>query len=54
MLIGECGAVVDFVVNDQVEILLGVVLGDLLQGKLLDFRHGELMYLNDRLSVGCL
>ena len=41
VLIGECGAVVDLVVDDQVEILLVVVLGDLLQGEFLDFGHGE-------------
>lgn len=46
VLIGECGAVVDLVVDDQVEILLVVVLGDLLQGELLDFGHGELRYLS--------
>lgn len=46
VLIGECGAVVDLVVDDQVEILLVVVLGDLLQGEFLDFRHGELRYLS--------
>lgn len=46
VLIGECGAIVDLVVDDQVEILLVVVLGDLLQGEFLDFRHGELRYLN--------
>lgn len=46
MLIGECGAVVDLVVDDQVEILLVVVLRDLLQGEFLDFGHGELGYLN--------
>ena len=45
VLIGECGAIVDLVVDDQVEVLLGVVLGDLLQGEFLDFRHGELRYL---------
>jgi hypothetical protein len=42
VFIGECGAVVDLVVDDQVEILLVVVLGNLLQGEFLDFRHGEL------------
>lgn len=46
VLIGECGAVVDLVVDDQVEILLVVVLGDLLQGEFLDGRHGELRYLS--------
>lgn len=51
VLIGECGAVVDLVVNDKVEILLGAVLGDLLEGELLDFRHGELRYLNNIADV---
>jgi hypothetical protein len=46
VLIGECSAVVDLVVDDQVEILLVVVLGDLLQGEFLDFGHGELRNLN--------
>lgn len=46
VLIGECGAIVDLVVDDQVEILLVIVLGDLLQGEFLDFRHGECRYLN--------
>lgn len=52
VLIGECGAVVDLVVDDQVEILLVVVLGDLLQGEVLDFRHRELRYLNDIVVSG--
>lgn len=39
MLIDEAGAVVDLVVDNQVEILLGVVLGDLLEGEFLGFRH---------------
>lgn len=39
MLIDEAGAVVDLVVDNEVEILLGVVLSDLLEGKFLDFRH---------------
>lgn len=41
MLINEAGAIVDLVVDDQVEILLGVVLGDLLEGEVLDFRHDD-------------
>lgn len=47
VLIGKCGAVVDLVVDDQVEVLLVVVLGDLLQGEFLNFRHNELRYLNE-------
>lgn len=45
VFIGECGAIVDLVVDDQVEVLLGAVLGDLLQGEFLGFRHDELRYL---------
>lgn len=39
MLIDEAGAVIDLVVDDQVKILLGVVLGDLLETQFLSFRH---------------
>lgn len=42
VLIDEAGAVVDLVVDNQVEILLGVVLGDLLEGEFLSSRHDEL------------
>lgn len=35
MLIDEAGAIVDLVVNDHVEVLLGVVAGDLLEGEFL-------------------
>lgn len=41
MLIDEASAVVDLVVDDQVEILLGVVFSDLLESEFLGFRHGE-------------
>lgn len=34
VLIDEAGAVVDLVVDDQVEVLLGVVAGDLVEGEL--------------------
>jgi hypothetical protein len=39
VLVDEAGAVVDLVVDDEVEILLGVVLGDLLQGEFLGGGH---------------
>lgn len=39
VLIDEAGAVVDLVVDDQVKILLGIVLGDLLEAQFLSFRH---------------
>jgi hypothetical protein len=39
VLIDEAGAVVDLVVDDEVEILLGVVLGDLLEGEFLGGGH---------------
>jgi hypothetical protein len=42
VLIDEAGAVVDFVVDDQVEVLLSVVLSNLLEGEFGGFRHGEL------------
>lgn len=35
VLIDEAGAIVDLVVNDHVEVLLGVVAGDLLEGEFL-------------------
>jgi hypothetical protein len=42
VLIDEAGAIVDFVVDDQVEVLLSVVLSNLLEGEFGGFRHGEL------------
>lgn len=42
VLVDEAGAVVDLVVNDHVQVLLGVVGGDLRKGELLDIRHGGL------------
>lgn len=39
VLIDEAGAVVDLVVDDEVEILLGVVLGDLLKGEFFGGGH---------------
>ena len=39
MLIHELGDVVDVVVDHAVEILLGVVLGNILVGELLDGGH---------------
>lgn len=33
VLIDEAGAVVDLVVDDQIQVLLGVVLGDLLESE---------------------
>ena len=39
MLIDKRGTVVDFVVDDQVQVLLGVVGGDLLEGEFLCFGH---------------
>jgi hypothetical protein len=41
MLIDEAGAIVDLVVDDQVQILLSVVLSNLLEGELFGFRHDE-------------
>lgn len=40
VLIDEAAAVVNLVVNDHVQILLGVVGGDLREGELLGRRHG--------------
>lgn len=40
VLIDEAGAVVDLVVDNHVQILLGVVGGDLLEGEFLGGRHG--------------
>lgn len=42
VLVDEAGGVVDLVVNDHVQVLLGGVGGDLLEGELLDIRHGVL------------
>lgn len=39
VLIDEAGAVVDLVVDDEVEILLGVVLSDLLEGEFFGGGH---------------
>ena len=39
VLINERSAVVDLVVHNKVKVLLGVVLGDLLEGELLGFGH---------------
>lgn len=39
MLVDEAGAVVDLVVNDHVEVLLGVVGLNLLEGEFLSLRH---------------
>jgi hypothetical protein len=51
VLLSEVGTVVDLVFEDQVEIILGVVLRNLLQGEILGCRysvgHGGLRYLND-------
>lgn len=44
MLVDERGAVVDLVVHDEVEVLLGVVLGNLLEGEFLLVRHDGLGY----------
>lgn len=41
VLIDKGGAVIDLVVNDHVQVLLGVVGGDLLEGEFLDSRHGD-------------
>lgn len=41
VLIDEAGAVVDLVVDDHVEVLLGVVAGDLLEGEFLGLRHDD-------------
>lgn len=46
VLINEAAAIVDLVVDNQVEILLGAVLGDLLQSEFLGGRHDEVRYLN--------
>jgi hypothetical protein len=42
VLIDEAAAVVDLLVDDQVEILLGVVLGNLREGEFLGGRHDEM------------
>ena len=39
VLINEAGAVVDLVVNDHVQVLLGAVLGHLLEGEFLGVGH---------------
>lgn len=39
MLVNEASAVVDLVVNDHVQVLLGVVGGDLLESEFLGFGH---------------
>jgi hypothetical protein len=39
VLIDEAAAVVDLVVDDHVQVLLGVVAGDLLEGEFLVGRH---------------
>lgn len=39
MLVNEAGAVVDLVVDDHEQVLLGVVLGDLLESEFLAVRH---------------
>lgn len=41
VLIDEAGAVVDLVVDNHVQVLLGVVGGDLLEGEFLSGRHGD-------------
>jgi hypothetical protein len=41
VLIDKAGAVVDLVVDDHIEILLGVVAGDLLEGEFLGLRHDD-------------
>jgi hypothetical protein len=41
VLIDEAGNVVDLVVNDHVQVLFGVVGGDLRESELLGLRHGE-------------
>ena len=39
VLVNEAGAVVDLVVNDHVQVLLGVVGGNLLEGEFLGLGH---------------
>ena len=39
VLVDEAGAVVDLVVDDHVQVLLGVVALNLLEGELLGLRH---------------
>lgn len=41
VLIDETGAVVDLVVDNHVQVLLGVVGGDLLESEFLCSRHGD-------------
>lgn len=41
VLIDEAGAVVDLVMDNHVQVLLGVVGGDLLEGEFLGGRHGD-------------
>lgn len=40
VLINEAADIVDLVVDDHVQVLLGVVRGDLLEGEFLGIRHG--------------
>lgn len=40
VLVNEAATVVDLVVDDQEQVLLGVMLGHLLEGKFLGVRHG--------------
>jgi len=40
VLVDEAGAVVNLIMNDHVQVLLGVVGGDLGEGELLGLRHG--------------
>lgn len=48
VLIDKAGAVVDLVVDDEVEILLGVVLGDLLEGEFFGSGH----FCDRNISIG--
>lgn len=41
VLIDEAGAVVDLVMDNHVQVLLGVVGGDLLESEFLGGRHGD-------------
>lgn len=50
MLVNELGAVVDLIVDDEVNVLLGVVLGNILVGELLDGRHVDCLLV---VSTGC-
>lgn len=42
VLINEGGSVIDLVVDDNVEVLLGTMGGDVLVGEFLCFRHSEI------------